>query len=181
MANFNNHSSHRDKFIKIFDENDLLPDFTMEEIIDLEKGIYNWSIEYAEKNFIIKNWNNKAFQKIYINKASSIIYNIKNDNISNNLLDDIGIGNEYQIKPHDIPYMSACEINPNNWSSIMEKKNKLDEILSKGNQNIYKSDQFKCRKCKKRETTYYELQIRSADEPSTYFITCLNCGANWKN
>ena len=29
----------------------------------------------------------------------------------------------------------------------------------------------------KRECSYYELQIRSADESATLFITCLNCGA----
>ena len=38
----------------------------------------------------------------------------------------------------------------------------------------------KCGKCKKRETSFYELQTRSADEPMTTFITCLNCGHRWR-
>ena len=42
------------------------------------------------------------------------------------------------------------------------------------------TSEFKCRKCKKRECSYYQLQTRSADEPMTTFVTCLNCGNNWK-
>ena len=43
------------------------------------------------------------------------------------------------------------------------------------------TDQFECKRCKSRETAYYEVQTRSADEPMTIFITCLNCGNRWKN
>ena len=42
------------------------------------------------------------------------------------------------------------------------------------------TDTFKCNKCGSRETSYYEVQTRSADEPMTQFITCLNCNARWK-
>ncbi|OMH80816.1 Transcription elongation factor S-II [Zancudomyces culisetae] len=35
------------------------------------------------------------------------------------------------------------------------------------------TDQFKCGKCKKRRTTYFQMQTRSADEPMTTFVTCL--------
>ena len=39
---------------------------------------------------------------------------------------------------------------------------------------------FTCGKCKSQNTTYYEMQTRSADEPMTAFITCLKCGKRWK-
>jgi transcription elongation factor S-II len=39
---------------------------------------------------------------------------------------------------------------------------------------------YKCSKCGKRDTSFYQLQTRSADEPMTTFITCNNCGHKWK-
>jgi len=39
---------------------------------------------------------------------------------------------------------------------------------------------FTCRKCHTNLTSYYTLQIRSADEPMTVFITCQNCKNQWK-
>ena len=40
--------------------------------------------------------------------------------------------------------------------------------------------QFKCGKCKSTKTTYYQMQTRSADEPMTTFVSCINCGNRWK-
>ncbi|XP_020893810.1 transcription elongation factor A protein 1 [Exaiptasia diaphana] len=39
---------------------------------------------------------------------------------------------------------------------------------------------FKCGKCGQRKTTYNQLQTRSADEPMTTFVYCMNCGNRWK-
>ena len=35
---------------------------------------------------------------------------------------------------------------------------------------------FLKKKCKKRKCSITEKQVRSADEPATQFITCLECG-----
>ncbi len=45
---------------------------------------------------------------------------------------------------------------------------------------LAETDQFKCGKCKARKATYYQMQTRSADEPMTTFVTCLNCNNRWK-
>ena len=50
----------------------------------------------------------------------------------------------------------------------------------RGQQQQASTDAFKCGKCKQRKCTYYQLQTRSADEPMTTFVTCLNCGNRWK-
>mmetsp|Transcript_19037 Transcript_19037/g.32800 ORF Transcript_19037/g.32800 Transcript_19037/m.32800 type:complete len:315 (+) Transcript_19037:17-961(+) len=42
------------------------------------------------------------------------------------------------------------------------------------------SDAFTCHKCGKSETRYFQLQTRSADEPMTTFVNCVNCGKSWK-
>ena len=39
---------------------------------------------------------------------------------------------------------------------------------------------FKCGRCKSKKTTYYQMQTRSADEPMTTFVTCLECEKRWK-
>jgi len=40
--------------------------------------------------------------------------------------------------------------------------------------------QFRCGKCGKRETKYTQAQTRSADEPMTTYVSCVNCGNRWK-
>ncbi|KAG0296747.1 RNA polymerase II elongation factor [Linnemannia gamsii] len=42
------------------------------------------------------------------------------------------------------------------------------------------TDMFKCGKCKGRKCRYYQMQTRSADEPMTTFVTCINCDNRWK-
>ncbi|XP_042489291.1 transcription elongation factor TFIIS-like [Macadamia integrifolia] len=42
------------------------------------------------------------------------------------------------------------------------------------------TDQFKCGRCGQRKCTYYQMQTRSADEPMTTFVTCVNCNSHWK-
>lgn len=39
---------------------------------------------------------------------------------------------------------------------------------------------FECGRCKSKKTHYYQKQTRSADEPMTTFVTCLNCGKKWR-
>jgi transcription elongation factor S-II len=46
--------------------------------------------------------------------------------------------------------------------------------------NTFVSGLYFCGKCKGSQTTYTQAQIRSADEPMTVFISCLNCNHSWK-
>jgi transcription elongation factor S-II len=43
-----------------------------------------------------------------------------------------------------------------------------------------KGGEFKCSRCKSSKTTFHEKQTRSADEPMTVFVLCLNCGKRWR-
>ena len=75
--------------------------------------------------------------------------------------------------------MTHQEMNPGRWTALIQQKALRDQ--SKLTTNIEAStDMYTCKKCKSKRCTYYELQIRSADEPATIFVTCLDCGKHWK-
>ena len=75
-------------------------------------------------------------------------------------------------KVQDIVFMKNSELYP-------EKYKKRDEVV-RSLAEFVKEGVFQCGACKSRKVTYYQLQIRSADEPMTTYVTCLNCGNNWK-
>jgi len=145
---------------------------------NIEKGIYNYTIIQCEQNNIIKSWTSNNFINLYKKKALSIIGNLdNNDYINNNELIN-NIKNK-SINPYDIAFKNPEELFPSKWESILEEKNKKNKIIFTNNVDI-STDIFQCNKCKQRKCTYYQLQTRSADEPMTTFVSCLNCGKKWK-
>jgi transcription elongation factor S-II len=142
------------------------------QCINLEKGIYNFAIKEANQRKIIKKWENPHFTQLYVDRLRSIYINLK----SPDLLEQI---KNREIKPENVAFMTHQELNPEHWKEYIERKIKRDS--SKYTTNIEAStDMFTCKKCKSKKCTYYELQTRSADEPTTVFITCLDCGKHWK-
>jgi len=141
--------------------------------INLEKAIYNYTIKEATQRKILKKWDNYLFVQIYIDRLRTIYINLKNTV----LLEKLQNG---EITPVNLAFMTHQEMNPDQWHNIIDKKIQRD--ASKYTNNIQAStDMFTCRKCKSKKCTYYELQTRSADEPATIFVTCLDCGKNWKS
>ena len=141
--------------------------------VNLEKGIFNYTIREAKNRKIVKKWENKHFVTIYMSKLWTIFNNIKNKKI-------IAQIKEGEMLPQQLPFMTHQEISPDMWKELIERKMKRDE--SKMNQRVEAStDMFTCKKCRSKRCTYYELQTRSADEPATIFVTCLDCGKNWKS
>jgi DNA-directed RNA polymerase subunit M/transcription elongation factor TFIIS len=84
-----------------------------------------------------------------------------------------------EIKLTDIPFMTHYEAFPEKWFALKDKLVQREKKILEGNKSRA-TDQFTCRRCHKSECTYYELQTRSSDEPMTIFITCLNCGKEWR-
>jgi len=139
--------------------------------INLEKGIFNYTLKEAEQRKIIKKWDNKNFVQIYLDRLRSIILNLKEE-----LIDQIKNG---IIKPHVVAFMTHQELSPEKWKALIEAKAKRDK--NKFETNIAAAtDTFTCRKCKSNKCTYYQMQTRSADEPMTTFVTCIDCGNRWK-
>jgi len=139
---------------------------------NLEKGIFNNSLKKATTLNIVKKWDNIYFVQIYLDLLRTIYINLKNTRIMNKLKNK-------EIKAHELAFMTHQDMSPEKWEKLIEDKKIRD-------QNKYEpkleasTDNFQCRKCKSKKCTYYQLQTRSADEPMTTFVTCLDCGTRWK-
>ena len=84
-----------------------------------------------------------------------------------------------KIKAHKLAFMTHQEMSPERWQELIDRKKIRDEhrYAPKLDAN---TDNFTCRKCKSSRCSYYQLQTRSADEPMTTFVTCIDCGNRWK-
>jgi DNA-directed RNA polymerase subunit M/transcription elongation factor TFIIS len=141
---------------------------------NIEMSIYNYSIKEATLRQIIKKWNNPSFCAIYNARLKSFIYNIENNVDFKHQIE------QKQISNLNLSTLTHQEINPEHWKVKIDRK--INRDRSRFSTNIEAStDMFQCRKCKSKRCTYYEMQTRSADEPATIFITCLDCGKNFKN
>jgi DNA-directed RNA polymerase subunit M/transcription elongation factor TFIIS len=153
--------------------------FSKEDIRALERGIFETTHNFAQKNYIARNWKTPQFIEIYRQNVCSVFSNIHPDSpVKNPRLLTRVLEGEFKLSV--IPSMTSYEMFPEKWFELRDKQLQREQKILEGNKSRA-TDQFKCRRCGKRECTYYELQTRSADEPMTIFITCLNCGKEWRN
>ena len=170
MSKITNSSLFRDNIRKKIHG---LLDINETDASNLEKGIFNYAIKEATIKKIVKKWENPHFVSLYKDRLRSIYMNLKNDHFRKMIEN-----NEIEIK--QVAFMTHHEFNPERWRKMIEKKMKKD--ASKVNDNIQAStDMYTCKKCKSKRCTYYEMQTRSADEPATIFVTCLDCGKHWRS
>jgi DNA-directed RNA polymerase subunit M/transcription elongation factor TFIIS len=143
------------------------------EAANIEKGVYNYAIKEGNTKKIIKKWDNPNFIHLYIDRLRTVFINLIN---VPELLAKIQNGD---IVAQNVAFLTHQEMHQEHWQSLIDKKIKRD--ASKYNTNIEAStDMYTCKKCKSKKCTYYELQTRSADESATIFVSCLNCGKNWR-
>ena len=178
-SNNENKKELRNKILNILKSIFELKDTKLENYLDnLEREIYNYCIEKCIEKNVVPTWN-QIFTNLYINKARSLYSNLSPDNYINNKRLKSRL-QKYEFSPKDLVNMTHQELFPEHWKELIDEKSNRDKALYETKKEAM-TDQFKCRKCGSRETCYYEMQTRSADEPMTIFITCLNCGNRWKN
>lgn len=138
----------------------------------LEKYIYNMSKDHHQS------WENPNFRKMYTSKVRSIKFNLTNP--QNPAFLEKVLSREISVKK--LPYMSCYEMYPEMYEPIFEKiaKKHLKQNKQIAHEEV-ENGLFKCPKCKSMKTTFYLLQTRSADEPMTAFINCLECDYHWKD
>ncbi len=146
--------------------------FTAPQSINVEKGVFNWCIKECIQKKIIKKWDNPTFVQMYIDHLRSIFYNLQDGHL-------IELVQSKEIKSFEIAFMTHQEMNRNKWEELLRAKSIRDK--NKFEQDLEAmTDRFTCRKCHSKKCSYYALQTRSADEPMTLYITCLECGARMK-
>lgn len=143
----------------------------------------------GEVEAAIDTWSRGGKEK-YTEKVRSLVFNLKKNGA---IRDQVILG---QISPDQLPRMSAEELQTEekaqerdatvkklqdsrrlDWDQANEKK--INDMCGiKG--ELLKASLFTCGRCKSIKTTSTQKQTRSADEPMTVFVLCMNCGNRWK-
>uniref|UniRef100_A0A6C0IEK2 TFIIS-type domain-containing protein n=1 Tax=viral metagenome TaxID=1070528 RepID=A0A6C0IEK2_9ZZZZ len=183
-------SIHPDKQLKESDEKgeirmkmidsikSVLKDLDLNEIIELEQEIYKKTLLDSESKHIIKDWSVKLFNTLYLSNIRKIVGNLDPTSYVYNK-ELLKRYKNKEVTLEEICSMDYYSLYESKWKEAIERQKMIEKIQLEGNKSLA-TEQFLCTKCFKRECTYYEMQTRSADEPMTVFITCLNCGKNWR-
>jgi DNA-directed RNA polymerase subunit M/transcription elongation factor TFIIS len=157
----------------------LTPTYGEEAVRGLERAMVLQATEQAKKLYIPRNWKALTFRLLYKSVCRSILWNIHPSSLVQNqrLLARCSAG-EFTLDR--IASMTAYDMFPEHWRDLADKQLIREQKILEGNKSRA-TDEYKCKQCGKRECTYYEMQTRSADEPTTIFISCLNCGKRWRH
>ena len=143
---------------------DILDGCSTKRINNIERSIYNFSIK------------NKWDEKLYIRKARSTIYNLRKFENYREIYKQSSV--DYNKEISKLP-REICSTSFYNqfW------KHPLDKYYLKyvkSFKNDIPDGLYSCRKCKSFKTKHVEIQTRSADEPMTCYVFCMNCDNSFK-
>jgi transcription elongation factor S-II len=113
----------------------------------------------------------------YKNKVRSRVANLK-DSKNPRLRESVLMGVISAERLNDMSSHDMASDEMKNLRAQLTKEAINDHQMA--TQGGTKSDLFKCGRCGQRNTTYNQVQTRSADEPMTTFVLCNNCGNRWK-
>ena len=155
-----------------------IPGISNQQAAIIEASILKQATSQANERHVHISMEHPPFQSIYKNMSRHVLMNLKKSSHVNNK----DVLSRIKKNEVDLETLASCDnytMFPERWAELKEKQTKqmlqMYEVQTEG-----ATDQFKCRRCKKRQCTYYELQTRSADEPMTTFIQCTHCGFQWK-
>ena len=140
--------------------------------INLEKGIYNYALKEANNLKVVKKWDNPYYVQIYLDRIRTIYFNLAKPVLLNSVKNGT-------ITVKTLAFMTHQEMQPEKWDALIKAKIKKDKSKYDTQQEAM-TDTFKCRKCYSNKCSYYQMQTRSADEPMTTFVTCIECANRWK-
>lgn len=76
------------------------------------------------------------------------------------------------VRVDQLCYLLPKDLFPERWEALVNRK----ELLEKKEENLSVTDVYQCPVCKKNKCSVTQVQTRSADEPMTTLIKCMECG-----
>jgi len=150
-------------------------------IQDLELAILARSIRECAEMCVDVGWSSPIFCNHYKGRCIQIYENVRSDGYIKNpscWLDKIVSGD---VTAQALAEMSTLELHVGRWKAQVDAQIEKDKHMysNSGGASIYLYCSGPgCRK--KSRCDYYQMQTRSADEPMTTFVTCLECDRRWK-
>jgi len=165
----------RDKAIENFTE--LLENRDL--AVTLEDSVLHVVSDQALKEGIDVDWTNKVFWSMYRNRAVSMYENLRKNGYVHNSENWVSKLTSGEVTPRAFAEMTAVDMCPYRWKASIERIIEMEKKLYSRKDGG--SIMMWCSRCKKQaKCDYYQLQTRSADEPMTTFVTCLECDRRWK-
>ena len=131
---------------------------------EIENAILNRCVHDAQRWLVDIDWESVVFKELYRARAMSL-YGARK-------LSDT-------LTPEEFVNTTEVDRHPERWMAILKDIAEKDKALY--SRKTTASAQMYCSGCKRKTNCdYYQLQTRSADEPMTTFVTCLECDKRWK-
>jgi len=131
---------------------------------EIETAILKKCVHDAQEWFIDQSWDNSVFLNLYRNRAIDL-YRYRQ--LMPTMTVDAFVNSTPLIQ------------NPERWTEIVQSTSEKEKATHSKKQTA--SIFMDCRRCRKKtRCDYYQMQTRSADEPMTTFVTCLECDLRWK-
>ena len=144
---------------------------------ELETALLQHAITEAQRLKVHPVWENREFGILYEIQVRRVVSNCAKTYVGNDRIEVRREEGEFTVQ--ELPAMAHTALFPEKWTDLIEKEIKREAKMLEVDKSMA-TDMFKCGKCGKRQCTYYEMQTRSADEPMTIFVRCLNCGKRWR-
>jgi transcription elongation factor S-II len=130
------------------------------------------------------------YDKAYVEKARTLVFNLrKNRPLAAETMMNMVEGSELVKMSSTDLATSESRAEADRFSKEIDEARRLDwadknaEKINEAcglEERTAANSLFTCGRCKSIKTTSSQKQTRSADEPMTIFVVCMNCGKRWR-